>query len=117
MGTNILYIDDEEDLLELAETFFAEEGLRIDVCSTFEAAEDLIARNHYEVIISDVKLPRGNGQEFIEALRGKELFFGKAVLVTGDIDVNIKSLEGFDFILYKPIKFQELVLKVKELLR
>jgi DNA-binding response OmpR family regulator len=112
----ILYIDDETDLLELAASFFEDENLPIETCSEFNAALDLIRSKHYDLIISDAKMPSGSGFELLEIIKSEGKFKGKIILVTG-MDSTSQARElGFDLIIQKPIKFLELIDQVKELL-
>lgn len=118
MKTNrILYIDDELDLLEIAATFFEEEALPIETCSEFDEALRLIRNNKYDLIISDAKLPTGSGYELCQIIRSENLFNGKIILVTGNIEnFGEEQKSDYDLVIYKPIRFQELVASVKKLL-
>jgi CheY-like chemotaxis protein len=113
----ILYIDDEQDLLEIAVVFFSEEGLPLDTCASFPAAWELVKQVPYDLIITDASMPSGSGVELVNQLRRAGIFKGKAMLVTGDrshLDENYSHL--FDRIYLKPIKFEDLILKVKDLI-
>jgi DNA-binding response OmpR family regulator len=113
----ILYIDDEVDLLDLAASFFEDENLPIETCSDFDEALALIRKNPYDLIISDAKMPSGSGFELFKIIKKENLFQGKIILVTGNLENPAESHSlGYDMIIYKPIKFQELVEKVKSLL-
>ena len=111
----ILYIDDEIDLLDLAASFFEDENLPIETCSNFNQAVELVLKNKYDLIISDAKMPTGSGYELFQLIKKETAFTGKIILVTGNLDEPALKL-GFDLIIYKPVKFQELVQTVKKLL-
>ena len=112
----VLYIDDEVDLLDLAASFFEDENLPIDTCSDFDEALALIRQNQYDLIISDAKMPSGSGYELFQIIKREDHFKGKVILVTGNLDGPAKDM-GFDLIIYKPVKFQELVETVKGFLK
>lgn len=113
----ILYVDDEADLLDLAASFFEEENLPIETCTDFHAALDLIRTNNYEVIISDANMPSGSGYELFSIIKKEGFFQGKFILVTGNIgSIGEVKTHEFDLILYKPIRFEELVATVKQLM-
>lgn len=115
--SRILYIDDELDLLDLAASFFEDESLPIETCSDFQEALNLIRKNKYDLIISDAKMPSGSGYELFSIIRSEGLFNGKIILVTGNIaEYGDDEKYGYDLVVYKPIRFQELVGKVKEML-
>ena len=113
----ILYIDDEVDLLDLAEGFFLEENLPVDTCSDFFRALELIKKNHYDVIVSDARMPSGSGSDLFNILRSELSFQGKLILVTGNLNSKEELQNSYhDIILYKPIAFEELVKTVKSYL-
>lgn len=117
MKSKILYIDDEVDLLELASSFFEDENLPIDTCSDFHGALKLIRENQYDLIISDAKMPSGSGQELFRIVKSEGLFSGKLILLTGHVESQADALKAdYDYVIYKPIEFQDLVLKIKKLL-
>lgn len=113
----ILYIDDETDLLDLAASFFEDENLPIQTASHFDEALKLIRENQYDLIISDAKMPSGSGFELFKIIKSEGHFKGKSILVTGNLDSQSESSKnGFDLVIYKPIKFQELIETVKSML-
>jgi DNA-binding response OmpR family regulator len=113
----ILYIDDEVDLLDLAATFFEEEGLSIETCTDFSGALELIRNNDYDLIISDAKMPSGSGFELFNIIKKEAHFRGKIILVTGNLE-NQQGCQqmGYDQVIFKPIGFAELVSRVRDLL-
>jgi DNA-binding NtrC family response regulator len=113
----VLYIDDESDLLELAASFFEEENLPIDTCTDFEGALKLIRENSYEIIITDAKMPSGSGYDLYKIVKSENHFQGKFILVTGNIQtIGEENKHHFDLVIYKPLRFEELVSSVKKLL-
>jgi DNA-binding response OmpR family regulator len=113
----ILYVDDEEDLVTLAQSFFEDENLMIDISTDFEHALEKIQASNYDIVITDAKMPKGSGQELVKRVRSLNKFQGKFILVTGNIDpLDSEAQSGFDLVIYKPIHFQDLVDKVKQLL-
>lgn len=113
----ILYVDDEEDLVLLAQSFFEDENLLIDISTDFDQALDKIHLNEYDIVITDAKMPKGSGQELVKRVKLAKKFAGKFILVTGNIDPEDSEAQaGFDMVIYKPIHFQELVDKVKQIL-
>lgn len=117
MSAQILYVDDELDLLDLAQTFFEDEGIALDICSDIHSALKKIKSGQYSVIISDAKMPLGSGHELFRTLRSDLNFQGKLFLVTGNLE-NIPKGEipDYDQIIYKPIKFHDLINEVKKFL-
>lgn len=115
-NSRVLYVDDEVDLLELASSFFEDENLRLETCSDYNRALELIRHNNYDLIISDAKMPMGSGQDLIRAARQDIQFKGKIILVTGNLEGPATEIEC-DLILYKPINFPQLIETIKNLLK
>lgn len=113
----ILYIDDECDLLSLATSFFEDESLPIDTCDTFTEALAKIRAGRYDLIISDARMPTGSGRELLNIIRSEKLHCGKFILVTGNLDFkDEKENNAYDLVLFKPLRFQELVDQAKKIL-
>lgn len=117
MSAQILYVDDEIDLLNLAQTFFEDEGITLDISSDIHAALIKIKSGQYSVIISDAKMPSGSGHELFRVLRSELNFQGKLFLVTGDLEKNSQGeTPYYDEVIYKPIEFHYLVDEVRKYL-
>lgn len=112
----VLYIDDEADLLDLAASFFEDEGLPIETCTDFQQALTLIRSKEFDLIITDAKMPSGSGYDLISIVKKEERFKGKFILVTGNIETIGEQKNEFDLVIYKPLRFEELVASVKNLL-
>lgn len=114
----ILYIDDELDLVQLAASFFEDEFIPIETCTSFEEALEKIRNNSYDLIISDARLPEGSGKELISIIKSENLNCGKVIIVTGNLDFKEENDSStYDLVLFKPLRFQELVEHAKNLLK
>jgi DNA-binding response OmpR family regulator len=117
MSARILYIDDEQDLVDLAASFFQDENMPIDVSTSFNHALELIKQNRYDLIISDAKMPSGNGHDLYQLITKEGLFRGKFILVTGNVDPRVeKHALDYDLVMLKPIQFADLINKAKSVL-
>ncbi|MDW5564128.1 MAG: PAS domain S-box protein [Methanomassiliicoccus sp.] len=120
----VLYVDDEEALLEIGKAFLEMSGdLSVDTINSAEGAEMMMASTSYDAVISDYQMPVMNGIDFLKLLRRRNnkmpfiLFTGK-----GREQVVIEALnEGADFYLQKggepTAQFVELEYKIKEAVR
>ncbi len=67
----VLLVDDEPDLLEIAKIFLENGGdFAVDINSSASASLDLLKSGHYDVIVSDYLMPGMDGIEFLKAVRG-----------------------------------------------
>ncbi len=113
----ILYIDDEFDLLDLAQSFCREEGLQVDVTDCALKGLELFKNNHYKIIISDARMPQMSGYDLLLTLKKDFNFQGHFILVTGDDGLLDKSqLQHYDLVLQKPLSFVKLIDGLKEML-
>ena len=117
---DVLYIDDEKDLLDLGKIFLEQSGdLHVDTTISVTEALDKLKHRHYDGIISDYQMPRMNGIEVLRYIRShyKDLPF---ILFTGKgrEEVVIEALNsGADFYIQKggdpKSQFVELEHKIK----
>jgi DNA-binding NtrC family response regulator len=110
----VLYIDDETDILELAEIHFKDKGLPIVTASTAQMALEIMGQNPIKVIISDARMPGLKGLELYQKLKHELNFQGHFILVSGHFEA--MASDGVDLVLSKPIDFNELIRQVKKFL-
>jgi len=117
---DVLYIDDEKDLLDMGKIFLEQSGyLHVDTTPSVTEALDKLKHRQYDGIISDYQMPRMNGIEVLRYIRShyKDLPF---ILFTGKgrEEVVIEALNsGADFYIQKggdpKSQFVELEHKIK----
>jgi len=106
----ILLIDDNEWIRDSMTVFLENEGCSLLALETAEEAIDTIEKNHYDIIISDYRLPNMNGLEFFEIIQQtcRESF---KILITayGTKDVFSKAKQlGVHDIIEKPFKTENI---------
>ncbi len=72
MGKRILLCDDEVHILRAAEFKLRRAGFDVQTASDGQAAWELIQQQCPDVLITDCQMPRMNGLELIERVRGCE---------------------------------------------
>jgi two-component system NtrC family sensor kinase len=84
---SVLVIDDEGHLRELFQEILAREGHQIQTASSGKEALELIHRNpHFDLIITDIKMPEIDGMELHRILKAEGSGFSDRLLfVTGDL--------------------------------
>lgn len=116
MSPRLIYIDDEVDLLELAQSFFEDENLKLETTPDFHEALSRLQKNSYDLVITDAKMPTGSGYALIDFLRKDKKFTGKIILATGSLQEATGKV-GYDLVVQKPIDFIQLIDTVKSLLK
>ncbi|MFB6457766.1 sigma-54-dependent transcriptional regulator [Chitinophaga sp. Hz27] len=98
---HILIIDDEEQLRKLMGRLLSLEGYVIQEASNVRNAMKILEREEVQVVLSDVKLPDGNGVELVQAIRGKYPQTEVIVLTAyGNIADGVQAIKNgaFDYI-------------------
>ena len=69
----ILYVDDEIDLLTIGKSFIEMKGeFSVDTADSASAAMERLNSKAYDVIVSDYQMPVMDGIEFLEHLRQRK---------------------------------------------
>lgn len=71
MTGNILLIDDEEGLRKLLSRVISLEGFSVMEAGSIQSGLSVLQRKQIDVILCDVKLPDGNGLDFVKEAKAK----------------------------------------------
>ncbi len=115
----ILIIEDDQRLLENTQAQFIKAGFGVDIAATAEEGLSLLDVNEYDSIMLDINLPDGNGFEICERVRKEENTTPIIIMTARDaVSDKIKGLDlGADDYVLKPVDSQELIARVKALIR
>lgn len=119
-GELILLVDDEANILELAQLYVERAGFRVAVAHDGEAALASLEKNRPALMVLDVMLPKLDGFEVCKRVRsGPHADLPIIMLTARDDDIDkIIGLElGADDYLTKPFNPRELVARIKAILR
>ncbi len=108
MNPQALVIDDEPDILELLTITLS--GMAVDcvTAENFAQAEQALQQQVFDFCLTDMRLPDGNGLDFIKALQKTKPELPIAVISAhGNMDLAVQALKlgAFDFI-SKPVKLR-----------
>lgn len=113
-----LLIEDDITFCLMLKTWLKKKGIQTESASTISSAKNMIERNSYDLILSDLRLPDGSGMDVLEwsHSKKKEIPF---IMLTGyaDIQTAVDSIKkgAFDYI-PKPINPDILLEKIQEAL-
>ncbi len=127
---NILIIDDEEKLRSLLARIVKSEGFEVLEAPDLKSGFKKLEHNNIDVILCDVKLPDGNGVDFVQKIK-TNFPLTEVILLTafGKISDGVQAMKNgaFDYIvkgddndkiiplLYKALEKVQLIKKVQQL--
>ena len=115
--SKILIVEDEMPIVDLISMGLKANGYKIDYALDGEVGADLIEKNHYDLILLDIMLPKFDGYELLEYAKGEQI---PVIFITakGELKDRVKGLNmGADDYIVKPFEMEELIARVNSLLR
>lgn len=115
----ILLIDDEPEMLNLAQSILESEGMKTITAENGEEGIKLLNNGiNPDLIITDIRMPKMNGVQFLESYRKRQDGTRPVILLTGHLDPAIEEnyKTQFDGVIYKPFKIIQMINSVKSLL-
>ncbi len=114
----ILVVDDEKRMCDSLDALLTKAGYRVSTAEDAETALEHFRKEHFDLVISDIKLPRMDGIELLQSIRQANpdamviLMTAYASLDTALAAINMGA---YDYLL-KPIEFTQLRLAAKRAL-
>ncbi|KAF0183171.1 MAG: acetoacetate metabolism regulatory protein AtoC [Nitrospirae bacterium] len=119
MKIKILLIEDEPSMRLGMQHFLTSQGFAVSPCADGDHGIDAILRERFDLIITDLKLPRRSGFEILEVAREKAPNAG-VIIITAYAEVRdaVKAIKegAFDYIA-KPFSNDELIVAVERYLK
>lgn len=115
----ILIAEDERDLNHLIAKRLRDAGYSVDACYDGEQVFDYLSCAEYDAVILDIMMPKRNGIEVLGKMRAGGSTVPVLLLTAKDsIEDRVTGLDaGADDYLIKPFAFEELLARLRVLLR
>ena len=115
----ILIVDDDDEIRELLEFDVAQSGYFVDTAKDGLEGLNKALNNTYDLILLDVMMPKMNGFDVCKNIRQAKLAIPVLMLTAkGTIDDKTEGFDcGADDYLVKPFDIQEVLLRIRVLLR
>jgi two-component system response regulator PilR (NtrC family) len=106
----VLVVDDEPDIRELLELTLIKMGLDVVTAGNVTDAKALLLREPFNLVLSDMRMPDGEGIEVVEFIAEQALDIPSAIITAyGSTENAVKAMKAgaFDY-LSKPISLAQL---------
>jgi CheY-like chemotaxis protein len=106
----ILCVDDEVEIIELLTEELEDRNLKVLSANSGNDAFEIFQKNKIDCVISDVRMPNGNGVQLTKNIRGENANI-PIYLITGYLDHSEKEVNslGVTAVVFKPFDVEELV--------
>jgi len=114
----VLVVDDEDDIRELLDMTLSRMGLDADCASNVAEARRLLSENAYQLCLTDMRLPDGDGLELVRFIGEQCRDLPVAVITAhGSMENAVSALKAgaFDYV-PKPVSLEQLRALVKSVL-
>ena len=98
---SVLVVDDEPDLCELLSITLQRMDLNPSACSSITAAQRMLKTDQYDLCLTDMQLPDGNGLELVQWMQQYSPNVPVAVITAhGNMETAVRALKlgAFDFV-------------------
>ncbi len=115
---NILIVDDDATIRYLLHEFMRMQGYDSEMAGSAEEALEILKNHQFQVVISDIMLPGLDGLELTALI--KKHYESDVIVITGysaDYSYEDAIDKGASDFVFKPVRFEELLLRLKRVLR
>jgi DNA-binding response OmpR family regulator len=111
MSKRILLVEDEIELREVLKDFLERESFQVIESTGGKLAFELIKDQSFDFVISDIRMPMGNGIDLAKNIQGMSGKKPRIILITGFTDVAEEDIlnAGVEKVFSKPFLPEELV--------
>lgn len=117
-NTKILVVDDEKGMCESLRTLLSKAGYQVTTAEEGEEALRKIDRGSFDLVLTDIRMPRVDGLQILKAARNKDED-ATVILMTGyaslESAINAINHGAYDYLM-KPLEFSDLKLTIKRAL-
>jgi len=117
--TEILVVDDDQNTRKYIKTVLEGNGYHVIDAENGEAALDAMEKNHVDLVVIDVMMPKMDGYTFTETVRSTDEALPILMVSAKQMpaDRHRGFIAGTDDYITKPIDADEMVLRIRALLR
>ena len=116
MARRVLVVDDEENIRVVLRTLLRRNGYEVEVAGDMVEALQKAKEIDPDVVLTDVRMPRGSGLDLLAALREQGSVATVIVMSAfGNVDLALEAIKAgaYDFV-HKPFRAEEVVLALRK---
>ncbi|MFH2066807.1 MAG: diguanylate cyclase [Pseudomonadota bacterium] len=118
MSPHVLIVDDDPAIRDSMCEYLEMEGFKTDTLASGEEAIDFLKRTHTDIVVTDIMMLGMNGLELTDIIK-KEYDTDVIVMTgfSGEHSYEEAISKGASDFIFKPIRFEELLLRMKRVLK
>ena len=118
MGSKILLIDDDVEILKVLQSLLNVSGFETSIASNLPEAANIIAENRFDLVVSDIVMSDDNGLEFFKDLARKNVSLPPFLFCSGLPMFSLEPPypEGIAGFLSKPFSVPDLINTMKNVI-
>ncbi|MGY5354099.1 ATP-binding response regulator [Wenyingzhuangia sp. IMCC45467] len=108
---NVLVVEDDASMRQLLNDLLKQYGIKSFIFENAQKALEAIDNIHFDLVLTDIQLPKMNGIHFMEILKQQKSYTNQPVIaMTGRSNLSVKDYfeSGFSEILIKPFNTDKL---------
>ena len=115
----ILIVDDDPYFLRVLSRILSGENFQVKTAEGAAQAAQVLKENSFDIVISDLRLPDGDGLSILQQVRKSGLEVPVVILTAyGEVDSYLEAMNaGVTEYLNKPVKSEELIAVVRNCLQ
>jgi DNA-binding response OmpR family regulator len=119
MMFHILVVDDDKNTRRLYQAVLETDGYQVFTAENGDKALDIMDKEHIDLAVVDIMMPKMNGYEFTKVLRESDNTLPVLMVSAKQLPEDKKKgfLVGTDDYMTKPVDEEEMLLRIKALLR
>lgn len=114
---NILFVDDDKMQLTIMREMLRSQPVVLETCDDVFEALNIMAKKRFDIVFSDIQIPKMNGFEFVRQIRNMGMSWCNDIVVIAisaraDVDLTFFRENGFTDFLPKPftdVQLKELI--------
>jgi two-component system cell cycle response regulator len=118
MSPHVLIVDDDPAIRESMCEYLEMEGFKTNTLESGEEAIDFLNKNHVDIVVTDIRMLGMDGLELTDII--KKEFDTDVIVMTGfsgEHSYEEAISKGASDFIFKPIRFEELLLRMKRVLK